>query len=70
MQNTSDDGVVIRPVETSNLQRRPNKLEGVSITRAKGVSMSLADNPAHGEPLILDDGIAIDSSELESGLWL
>ena len=70
MRHASDYDAVIRYIEASDLPRKPNKLEGVSIARAKGIPMSLADDPTHGEPLILVDGIAIDPSELETGHWL
>ena len=61
---------VARYIEASNLPGKPNKLEGVSIARAKGIPLALVDDPAGGEPLILVDGIAIDPSELETGYWL
>ncbi|MEZ6100267.1 MAG: hypothetical protein R3E01_14960 [Pirellulaceae bacterium] len=70
MRSINDYDAVIRYIETSDLPRKPNKLEGVSIARAKGIPVSLADDPAHGEPFILVDGIAIDPSELETGHWL
>lgn len=70
MRSINDYDAVIRYIETSDLPRKPNKIEGVSIARAKGIPMSLADAPALGEPLILVEGIAIDPSELENGHWL
>lgn len=70
MHHASDYDSVIRCIEASNLPRKLNKIEDVSNSRVKSVSMSLAEEPSHGEPLILIGGIAIDSCELGNVNWL
>jgi hypothetical protein len=70
MRHINDYDAVIGYIEASDLPHKPNKLEGVAIARTKGIPMTLAADPAFGEPLILVDGVAIDPSELETGHWL
>ena len=53
MRHAIDYDAVCRYIKTSDLLRKPDELEGVAIERARGIRMSLDEDPAHREPLIL-----------------
>jgi hypothetical protein len=57
-------------VRSSDLPRKEMKLAGLRRAETLSIPMALVCDPVSNIHMILVDGIAIDTSELENGYWL